>query len=361
MENNSIRGPVHPNLLRVADAISNVDRRTKGHPANLLVPTGMGEALRQWSYGQPTSMGQKVGAALDAPGIPEGLGAIFVAAAKKFPKEQVEKALSRLGAGEDPATVWKELGVGQHPTTRDPIAEIDDSTMQVKKLPSSDKAGLALRGVVDHPELFDLVPGASRVNVYKEEGTGGTFSPSRGAISIGDKMNLPKWKDTMVHELDHMVARDSGLPGGGSPAQFGYGEHNEKARLSGKALGTKLKALPPELKLKVKEMSAPAGQGGTIDVQAIMDVLPSTLDTATRKGLYNSLRDWKIHNDNRNASYDKYRNIDGEAMARLTAARRKLGAEQRANLYPLEPGYFERATGSKLEDLWTSLRNNSPQ
>jgi hypothetical protein len=61
----SIEAPKNPKALMLANAIRDLDRRTKGSPANLLVPTSTGEFLSNVGYNQKTSTKDKLLAALE--------------------------------------------------------------------------------------------------------------------------------------------------------------------------------------------------------------------------------------------------------------------------------------------------------
>jgi hypothetical protein len=60
-----IEAPKNPKALALANAIRDLDRRTKGSPANMLVPTSTGEFLSNVGYNQKTSTKDKLLAALE--------------------------------------------------------------------------------------------------------------------------------------------------------------------------------------------------------------------------------------------------------------------------------------------------------
>jgi len=64
-EYGSIEPPKNPTALQLADAIRALDRRTKGSPANLLVPTATGEFLSNVGYNQKTPTFDKFMSALE--------------------------------------------------------------------------------------------------------------------------------------------------------------------------------------------------------------------------------------------------------------------------------------------------------
>lgn len=60
---NRIQAPDSPLLNRLADVITDVDRRTTGHPANILVPTGLGDWARKAAYSEADWEDRVLGAA----------------------------------------------------------------------------------------------------------------------------------------------------------------------------------------------------------------------------------------------------------------------------------------------------------
>jgi len=64
-EYGSIEPPKNPTALQLADAIRALDRRTKGSPVNLLVPTATGEFLSNVGYNQKTPTFDKFMTALE--------------------------------------------------------------------------------------------------------------------------------------------------------------------------------------------------------------------------------------------------------------------------------------------------------
>jgi hypothetical protein len=71
-----------------------------------------------------------------------------------------------------------------------------------------------------------------------------------------------------------------------------------------------------------------------------------------RKFAIKNLEDWNREVDGYFSAKEKYRDTAGEAMARLTEARRQLTPGERLEDYPFEPRSFERLTKSRIEDLW---------
>jgi hypothetical protein len=277
------------------------------------------------------------------------------------PKDDIERALGakaqvRIEQGEDPAEVWRDLGWGQHPTTGQHITEVDDSGIKVKMIPNKKTGGKELEKAIDHPELFAASPSAKNTMLSSEAGRGGTYYPGPDAITIGTKYNLPEWKDTLVHELDHRTAREFGLPKGGSPKQFGYDEKFKEVDKAGKLLATHLRNLKDKNVLSNDDAKSildtvnASGQAGVpASLAGVFD--SSKLPKADHAILVQTLGRWNRGMEDKNKAYQQYRDIDGEAMARLSEGRRLLTASERREDYPLSPGYFERLTKSRLEDL----------
>jgi hypothetical protein len=279
------------------------------------------------------------------------------------PKDDLERALGakakvRMDQGEDPAQVWQDSGWGVHPKTGQFVTEIDDSGAKMVARPGT-KNPMQLEQVIEHPELFKVTPDARLVDTLSQVERGGSFSPRRDMISIGKDMKPTDFMDSMVHELDHRTAMKFGLPKGGNPDQFGYKVHSGAQGAAAKRLSAHLKALKDEdlitqeerVKIAAAMSANPESSTAPKNYQDIMDMLPKGVSSEGRTRIHSALKDFTESRALKNQAYEKYRNISGEAMARLTTKRRNLTASERREDYPFDPRYFERLTGSRIEDL----------
>lgn len=285
------------------------------------------------------------------------------------PNSEVEhdaaaKALEEIDNGADPADVWRADRWARHPKTGQPVTEIDDSGIKMNARPG--KKPMQLEQSIQHPELFKVTPSARLIDVVSEGERGGTFYPGQDRIGIGGKLNINDYLDTMVHELDHRTAKEFGLPKGGSPNQFGYDKHLKRVKAESKVISQQLRDLrdngfiePSEQVDIVNKMN----QSGMSQMPvAITDILePLSLTKAEKDKLTTTLMGWNEAMAKKNEAYDKYRNISGEAMARLTTKRRKLTGAERGEDYPFDPNYFARLTGSRIEDLTDPVGTGGPQ
>lgn len=268
--------------------------------------------------------------------------------------QAAEKALEQIDNGADPADVWRADRWARHPKTGQPVTEIDDSAMKMIARPGTNP--MQMEQVIEHPELFKATPSARLVDTVSEGNYGGTFYVGRDKIGIGKKLGKEDFLDTMVHELDHRTAKQFGLPKGGTASQFGYDKHLKKIRAESSILSQQLRELkdngvidPSEHVGIVNKMNTYAMNQMPMEITDILE--PFSLTKPEKDKLTTTLMGWNSAMNKKNEAYDKYRNISGEAMARLTTKRRKLTGAERGEDYPFDPNYFKRLTGSKIEDL----------
>jgi DNA repair protein RadC/GGDEF domain-containing protein len=161
-----------------------------------------------------------------------GLKYSYAGVIGKNPKNfsEVER---RLNAGEDPETVRKETGWFKNPYDKHYRFELDDSKMKFDydKLADEEfsQANLKtkLSDILDHPELFEAYPELRNLSVMNADigKSNGQYAPGKngdlGWLAINKKNLTPEEaKDTLVHEIQHVIQEIEGFAKGGSPGEF---------------------------------------------------------------------------------------------------------------------------------------------
>jgi hypothetical protein len=317
----TIKAPVNPTFLKLAQAIEAANRRTKGSPANLLVPNSLGTMLNRWGYGEPTSATEKLFAAADVGtpgGGPEDLAklapllSIFVGPSRLTDMDLLKKAVSRMDAGDDAAKIWKETGWGKHPTSGQLISEIDDSKMFLKDRPIFPGDEMPMDDALSHPELSKVMD-TKRLKLKTGVGKGGSWNRDEKTAMVGAKnTGTEDYKSVLLHELGHAASDRYGFPGGSNIQHYA-------------------KQVEDELK-NVNKQIFKAGD----DPKLMADLLRRK-EMVRKEG---------------NMTTERYMDTADEALQRLTQARAKLPASDRRNMYPFDPTYFKQNTSSNIEDLF---------
>jgi hypothetical protein len=315
------------------------------------------EALRSAKEGDWT------GAALNGVGVlpfvPALAGTFVGKGSKTWDAVQAAEALKRIDAGEDAAKVWKETGYGVAPWDKMARSEIPDADAKFKMFPID--RDVSLGSAVSHGKASDAYPDifeSTRFN-YAHPSTIPGFNGSLGKNAIGEDLIVlsqkqglgDEGKSTVLHELQHAIQGNEGFARGGSPDTFA-----KEAMLAGEEISQVNK----QMSAIVKSMDAAKASGDKAKYEKY-------------RQMYDEAMDYKLSELVPKAQidpYDAYRQLGGEAEARLTQARMKMTPEERLAQYPYDPKYFEEATGVPLNKLiarfdkgdWAAIleRNGNP-
>jgi hypothetical protein len=307
---------------------------------------------------------------------------------------EAQKAQSRLHRGDAPSEVWRETGWGQAPQTTEMLKEVSDSQFSI---PSS----MLYRGTVAEPDalvlgnkqsptaahlLQDVLTGGNDIldligrdtvisgdpkrsinsAQYMDPSVGHLGTKFPGDVTLGPMESYPKLLQSLSHELEHGAQYAQRRPGGGNPSEFGA---DKAAFDESTALRTINNLLTPELVRAWRPHLSPVGNDllsktfkrvprTRVWIEELRKADPFTLsrkfpasplEVADRLEL--ELENMLSARRRGDQAYSDYKNLHGEAMARLTAERQAMGDVLRRAHYPFNENYFFEATGSRPSDL----------
>lgn len=133
--------------------------------------------------------------------------------------EQIARAQELEAQGENAKTIWSETHL-----TRDGggawVQEINDH--DAKPRPDGDargKKGGRLADYLEHPELYEAVPGIADIRVELEKlprGKRGIYSPQKRTLRFAEDTFKNKSMSDIMHEVQHAVQNEQKLAAGGS-------------------------------------------------------------------------------------------------------------------------------------------------
>jgi hypothetical protein len=88
--------------------------------------------------------------------------------------------------------------------------------------PSPGAHSLTVGDILDHPDLFSVMPELRDVRVKGMFGAkgGGSFNPETGMIRLGDADSEQEMLSTLLHEVQHSIQNNFGMTGGGNLGMF---------------------------------------------------------------------------------------------------------------------------------------------
>ena len=229
----------------------------------------------------------------------------------------MQRAASRLAAGDDPRVVWREEGWMRGPDGHMRF-EIDDSGSQFTGAAGSlQRAPEALR----HADLYAAYPDMDEVGITSSvmNEPGATYANRHGFEDIQIGGDPSSYRSYATHELQHAVQNREGFARGGNPDRFA--QERDMARAQVHAINARLG-----------------------EVARAMDEIPqyeqarSPAFAALQKE-YDDLMDRKITDIGPKASADpfqQYRRLAGEAESRAVQKRINYSPQQRRDIYPLD-------------------------
>lgn len=251
--------------------------------------------------------------------------------AKTADLEALARARELKAAGVPDAEIWPQTGWALDTPDRMPRFEIPDDAAKASYgaldwAAKNPQAMPKISNVVKHRQLYDAYPDVSEIPLFTHKGSGASFSDIRQGGSPSIKLSsFDEPRSPAIHELQHAIQQREGFARGGSPEtsagvgmtkdntmDFARKAYEQSHQTSGDPLLEELLG-----GAKKWEELTPREQLGWIDQGRMM----------------------------------AYRNLAGEAEARLTQSRMNMTPEQRLAQYPYEPEYFRGATGVNLDDL----------
>lgn len=140
--------------------------------------------------------------------------------------KQLEEAQRLLNSGID---VWSVFGkTGIYPGATDDILRSVISDVDAKIKPRDDLLSMdlttevPLSDVLDHPQLFALVPELENVKITGKLGVigSGGYNRSLNKIFMGPMASETDFKSAILHETEHAIQNKFGMTRGGNPNMF---------------------------------------------------------------------------------------------------------------------------------------------
>ena len=294
-----------------------------------------------------------------AAGIPENsLGMFGGKLAKGADLGAMEVAIKRLGAGDDPALVWKETGWAMAPDGQMRFEIPDNASMyRGAKLTNEGWSG----DVIHHPGLFSEYPPLKDINVREIKGVGGSLSNDGSKMEIGFD-NIGGMHDVALHELQHAVQSQEGFASGGSVEQFtkkawqarrNIDKYLDLLRGSEKEAESVADIWMEKYPEKVEDAIKYLKSERLIDDGDVVDRDAIAFSITERDRVHQGwLQKWRDAMEAATTDpLQSYLSLAGEAEARQTQSRAPLTMAERLAQYPYDPEIFKRQTGVDIKDL----------
>ena len=178
------------------------------------------------------------------------------------------------------------------------------------------------KDIIDHPELFEAYPHLADIKVQSmpaNSGFRGDLTNNGSLIRLNETLTPDEARSVMLHELQHSIQGKEGWARGGTSGEFPTAETIENAKYIQDLIDSG-KSFTEAGKIFQEQFGKRAG----------MEAM----------GLASNKKAYKISPN----QYENYRNLAGEAEARLTQAREKLTPEERLKANP-----FEQREGTGLD------------
>lgn len=274
-------------------------------------------------------------------------GTFIGPAAKTWNAEKAAKAQQMAEQGVDARAIWPETGTWRAPdgAWRQEVSDHGStpgnrlySWGEGKDLDQGNFTVVRRQKAMLHPELSAAYPETKKMSVFLNPrgGSSGAYEPEFNQITTGVGKDGVANQSTMLHELQHAIQQLEGFASGGSKGSA-FVERNlsELTPLvdpqSIYKSGAKTKTNGPIMVTKDEgryvvtdgnHRYADALKRGDSTIQTHLD--PSFFDG------YGGSMDQAV----KDAAYENYRRLAGEAEARATEARRLLDTAQRRALFP---------------------------
>jgi hypothetical protein len=178
------------------------------------------------------------------------------------------------------------------------------------------------KDIIDHPELFEAYPHLADIKVQSmpaNSGFRGDLTNNGSLIRLNETLTPDEARSVMLHELQHSIQGKESWARGGTSGEFPTAETIENAKYIQDLIDSG-KSFTEAGKMFQEQFGKRAG----------MEAM----------GLASNKKAYKISPN----QYENYRNLAGEAEARLTQAREKLTPEERLKANP-----FEQREGTGLD------------
>jgi len=229
-----------------------------------------------------------------------------------------------------------------------PRFEIDDSGAkgQFTHLDAKNEKRVADQALA-HPSLYKEYPELSKLSQYgfKAKKETGSFDPSLtdgkftgNGLLIANAPNETGIKSVGLHELQHAIQDREGFAKGGSPEQF----KNKRIppKLKDVLFSRDMNEMAISLKLQKSGMGVGEGKYLSLNEPKNLSIAEELAKTDVDLAEYlTRFKDANLKLSKYPSAHTQYRNLAGEAEARLTQSRMNMTAPERAASYP--PSMFD--------------------
>ena len=222
-----------------------------------------------------------------------------------------------------------------------PRFEIDDSGAkgQFTHLDAKNEKRVADQALA-HPSLYKEYPELSKISQLglKEAREDGMFDPSLNGLLVANAPNETGIKSVGLHELQHAIQQTEGFASGGTPKEF------KNKRIPSKLKDVSFSRDMNEMAIsqRLQKSGMGVGEGKYLSLNepktlAVAEELAKT-DGVLAEALA-KFKDANLKLSKYPSAHTQYRNLAGEAEARLTQSRMNMTAPERAASYP--PSMFD--------------------
>ena len=207
-------------------------------------------------------------------------------------------------------------------------------------------APVTVKDVLDHPELLKAYPHLGDIKVEVGSGHGGqrgSYNHGKNTITLSESLRPEEARSTMLHELTHAIQAKESFNRGGNPDQFTHQSLAQelKKTLQARDIFDRMKAGNPDLTdeqaiekiKKLYETSPEMHRPTDFTYEHIADRSYWPKEMATK-----IVQDYGL-GGNRAFPYTKeemYKNLAGEAEARMVQNRLDLSPEELRQHYPYQ-------------------------
>lgn len=283
-----------------------------------------------------------------------GMVGMFIGkGAKTWDAIKAAKALEMEAAGNAPEAIWRDTGTfrGADKQLRQ---EIDDSIVP-QKMQLKEKTLFSYPEIsksVPHKELFEGYPDLADIKLAPNYGSAnGAYDHAQNVITLNPKMigeflpsQASQAKSTQLHELQHAIQQREGWAIGGSPE--GMAVEFSQAKQKQDFYST-VDALAREAEQTFNgDVSKAAASLNDIGIEVTPEHISELMTIGSKKASdLSSQYEARLkelgggYGQSSDTGMNLYKRLAGEAEARLTQARMKMSALQRAASYP--PSMFD--------------------
>jgi hypothetical protein len=203
------------------------------------------------------------------------------------------------------------------------------------------KAPVTVKDVLDHPELLKAYPELGNIKVQVGSGHGGqrgSYNQGQNTITLASYLDSDQSRSTMLHELTHAIQGKEGFNRGGNPDMFTHQnlalELKQKLEIRDVADVVK-KGMPDASEADVLAKLENIYKNKGFDQDYLKEALDRTYwsDEVAQK----AVKEYGL--DKREIPYSKeemYKNLAGEAEARMVQNRLDLSPEELRTNFPYQ-------------------------